>query len=104
MQAGHPGRTIVLATLSWPRRKGTSHQEDRYAVDAEAVRRAVTPRTKLIVVTNLHNPSSVLTGESVLREIGEIARSVGARCSSSTSHRLPLIVYLAISAPEEDHP
>jgi hypothetical protein len=31
------------------------------------------------VVTNLHNPSSVLAGESVLREIGEIARSVGAR-------------------------
>jgi aspartate/methionine/tyrosine aminotransferase len=53
--------------------------EGGYAVDAEAVRRAVTPRTKLIVVTNLHNPSSVLTGESVLREIGEIARSVGAR-------------------------
>jgi aspartate/methionine/tyrosine aminotransferase len=32
----------------------------------------------LIVVTNLHNPSSVLTPESVLREIGEIARSAGA--------------------------
>jgi len=50
-----------------------------YAVDAEAVRRAVTPRTRLIVLTNLHNPSSVLTGEDVLREVGEIARSVGAR-------------------------
>jgi aspartate/methionine/tyrosine aminotransferase len=30
------------------------------------------------VITNLHNPTSVLTPESVLREIGEIARSVGA--------------------------
>lgn len=50
-----------------------------YAVDPEAVRRAVTPRTRLIVLTNLHNPSSVLTGEDVLREVGEIARSVGAR-------------------------
>lgn len=50
-----------------------------YALETEAVRRAITPKTKLIVVTNLHNPSSVLTGESVLREIGEIARSVGAR-------------------------
>ena len=36
--------------------------------------RAITPATKLIVVTNLHNPSSVLTPESVLREIGDIAR------------------------------
>ena len=43
------------------------------------MRRAITPKTKLIVVTNLHNPSSVLTPESVLREVGEIARSVGAR-------------------------
>jgi aspartate/methionine/tyrosine aminotransferase len=53
--------------------------EGGYALDAEVVRRAITPRTKLIVVTNLHNPSSVLTEERVLREIGEIARSVGAR-------------------------
>ena len=53
--------------------------EGGYALDPEAVRRAITPKTKLIVVTNLHNPSSVLTGESVLREVGEIARSVGAR-------------------------
>jgi aspartate/methionine/tyrosine aminotransferase len=53
--------------------------EGGFAVEPEAVRRAVTPRTKLIVVTNLHNPSSVLTGEDVLREIGGIARGVGAR-------------------------
>jgi len=50
-----------------------------YALEPELVRRAITPKTQLIVVTNLHNPSSVLTPESVLREIGEIARSVGAR-------------------------
>ena len=48
-------------------------------MDPEAVRRAVTPRTRLIVLTNLHNPSSVLTGDEVLREVGEIAREAGAR-------------------------
>ncbi|MCU1232637.1 MAG: aminotransferase [Candidatus Solibacter sp.] len=53
--------------------------ENGYALDPAAVRRAITPNTKLIVVTNLHNPSSVLTPESVLREIGDIGRSVGAR-------------------------
>ncbi len=53
-------------------------RENGYALDPAAVRRAITPNTKLIVVTNLHNPSSVLTAESVLREIGEIARYVGA--------------------------
>ncbi len=30
------------------------------------------------MITNLHNPTSALTPNSVLREIGEIARSVGA--------------------------
>src|SRR5579883_147900 len=54
-------------------------EEDGYAVDPAAVRRALTPRTRLIVVTNLHNPSGALTPDAVLREIGELARSVGAR-------------------------
>jgi aspartate/methionine/tyrosine aminotransferase len=52
--------------------------ENGYALDPAAVRRAISPKTKLIVVTNLHNPSSVLTPDSVLDEIGGIARSVGA--------------------------
>jgi aspartate/methionine/tyrosine aminotransferase len=30
------------------------------------------------VVTNLHNPTSVLTPDAVLREVGDLARSVGA--------------------------
>ncbi|MFN7992248.1 MAG: aminotransferase class I/II-fold pyridoxal phosphate-dependent enzyme [Bryobacteraceae bacterium] len=54
-------------------------EEDAFQIDPDRVRRALTSRTKLIVVTNLHNPSSVLTGEPVLREIGELARSVGAQ-------------------------
>jgi aspartate/methionine/tyrosine aminotransferase len=53
-------------------------EEDSWAVDPEEVRRCVTPKTRLIVITNLHNPTSELTSDSVLREIGDIARSVGA--------------------------
>jgi aspartate/methionine/tyrosine aminotransferase len=53
-------------------------EESGWAVDAAAVRRAITPGTRLIVITNLHNPSSALTPEPVLREIGDLARSVGA--------------------------
>ena len=49
-----------------------------YALDPAEIRRGLTPKTKLIVVTNLHNPSSVLTPDSVLREVGDLARSVGA--------------------------
>ena len=54
-------------------------EDNGYALDPAEVRRAITPKTKLIVLTNLHNPSSVLASDSVLREIGELARSVGAR-------------------------
>jgi aspartate/methionine/tyrosine aminotransferase len=54
-------------------------EDNGYALDPAELRRAITPKTKLIVLTNLHNPSSVLASDSVLREIGELARSVGAR-------------------------
>jgi aspartate/methionine/tyrosine aminotransferase len=54
-------------------------EESGFALKAAEVRRALSPKTKLIVLTNLHNPSSVLTPEPVLREIGDLARSVGAR-------------------------
>src|SRR6059058_1262342 len=53
-------------------------EENGWAIDSAEVRRCVTAKTRLIVITNLHNPTSVLTQESVLREIGEIARSIGA--------------------------
>lgn len=52
--------------------------EDAFALDPAEVRRALTSRTRLIVLTNLHNPSSVLTPHSVLREIGELAAEAGA--------------------------
>jgi aspartate/methionine/tyrosine aminotransferase len=52
--------------------------EDGFAVDPEEVHRALTRRTRLIVLTNLHNPSSVLTGHSTLRRIGELAAEAGA--------------------------
>lgn len=54
-------------------------EDKMYALDPTEVRRAMTPKTKLIVLTNLHNPSSALASDSVLREIGDLARSVGAR-------------------------
>src|SRR5216110_3395336 len=53
-------------------------EENGWAIDPEEVRRCVTAKTRLIVITNLHNPTSVLTPESVLREIGDIGRTIGA--------------------------
>jgi aspartate/methionine/tyrosine aminotransferase len=53
-------------------------EENGWMIDPEEVRRCATPKTRLIVITNLHNPTSVFTPDSVLREVGDIARSVGA--------------------------
>lgn len=51
-------------------------EENGYAIDPTELRRAVTPKTRLIVLTNLHNPSSVLTSEDVLREAGSLGPTV----------------------------
>ena len=53
-------------------------EENGWAVDPGEIRCRVTPKTRLIVITNLHNPTSALTPESALCEIGDIARSIGA--------------------------
>src|SRR5215467_992338 len=50
-----------------------------WIIDSGEILRAITPKTRLIVITNLHNPTSALTPDSVLREVGEIAHDVGAR-------------------------
>jgi aspartate/methionine/tyrosine aminotransferase len=59
-------------------RRFTRREENGWAVDPKEVLRCITPKTRLIVITNLHNPTSALTPESVLREVGEIARNIGA--------------------------
>ena len=53
-------------------------EEIGWAVDPNVVRACITPRTRLIVITNLHNPTSALTPDWVLREIGNMAGSIGA--------------------------
>ena len=53
--------------------------DDSYRVDVEELAKQITPRTRLIVLTNMHNPSSVMVDEQTLRQIGEFALSVGAR-------------------------
>jgi aspartate/methionine/tyrosine aminotransferase len=52
--------------------------ENEYKIDIDDLKKQITPRTRLIALTNLHNPSSVLTDETTLRKIGELARNVGA--------------------------
>src|SRR5437870_525311 len=53
--------------------------ENGFRIDVEEIAEQITPTTRLIVLTNLHNPSSALVDEKTLRRIGELARGVGAR-------------------------
>src|SRR6266436_6354367 len=53
--------------------------EDGFKIDIDALDRQITSRTRLIVLTNLHNPSSALIDEATLQKIGGLAREFGAR-------------------------
>jgi len=50
-----------------------------FQVDPQEISRAITSRTRLIVITNLHNPSNAFIEEQVLKTIGDMAQGVGAR-------------------------
>ena len=52
--------------------------ENGFQVSLKELEALVTRNTRLIVITNLHNPSSVLIDSSTMQQIGEIARRVGA--------------------------
>jgi aspartate/methionine/tyrosine aminotransferase len=68
--AGHVGARIT---------RFRRRPETGFALDPSEVERALSPATRLIVLTNLHNPSSALAEEPVLREIQAMARGVRAR-------------------------
>ena len=53
--------------------------EKGYRLGLGELERRITPQTKLIVMCNLHNPSSTLTDEATMRQVGEMAAKVGAR-------------------------
>src|SRR5439155_22242860 len=65
--------SFLGATITRFERKPT----DAFRLDPAAVEQALTPKTRLIVITNLHNPSSVLADEPELRAIGRLAAEVG---------------------------
>jgi aspartate/methionine/tyrosine aminotransferase len=52
--------------------------ENKFQIDVDELKKIVSGKTRLIVLTNLHNPSGVLLEEAALCEIGEVARNVGA--------------------------
>ncbi|MGA7624191.1 MAG: aminotransferase class I/II-fold pyridoxal phosphate-dependent enzyme [Candidatus Acidiferrales bacterium] len=52
--------------------------ESGFELDPREIERNISPRTRLVVLANLHNPSGVRTADTKLRTAGEIARSMRA--------------------------
>jgi aspartate/methionine/tyrosine aminotransferase len=63
------GANVVHFERSW--KKG-------FALDPYVVRTALTPATKLIVLSNAHNPSGAMASRDVLEQIGIMADAIGA--------------------------
>lgn len=53
--------------------------DEAFRLHPDDVAAALTGRTKLVVMTNLHNPTSALSSDADLAAIGAHARAVGAR-------------------------
>jgi aspartate/methionine/tyrosine aminotransferase len=63
------GANVVHFERSWSK---------RFALDPYVIRTALTPATKLIVLSNAHNPSGSIAGSDVLEQIGVMAEAIGA--------------------------
>ncbi len=52
--------------------------QDKFRVDVESLQDLLTKKTKLVVLTNLHNPSGVLTDKNIVKKIALVAEEYHA--------------------------
>jgi hypothetical protein len=70
----HTALLLGASIRRFPRR-----EENNFAIDSEDVCRAITSRTRVVALCNLHNPTSAGMDDAALQAIGEAAGNVGAR-------------------------
>ena len=78
----HPAYEPLLAAIRYlgaQVKRFSRRFEDGFQVSLEELESLVTRNTRLIVITNLHNPSGVLIDTETMKQIGEIARRAGTR-------------------------
>jgi aspartate/methionine/tyrosine aminotransferase len=78
----HPTYELVESTAEYlgaKLRRFERRMEDDFRIDLEEVERNITPKTKLVIVTNLHNPTGAYADEATIHAVGEIAKARGAR-------------------------
>jgi aspartate/methionine/tyrosine aminotransferase len=71
--------TSTLGYLQADLRKFNRRPEDGWRLDPDAVAAALTQRTRLVVLTDLHNPSSALADEAEIAAVAAAAAKVGAK-------------------------
>jgi hypothetical protein len=70
--------TSTLAYLGADIRRFQRSREDGWRLDPETVALAITPKTRLVVLTNLHNPSGALADPTAMQAVAAAAARVGA--------------------------
>ncbi len=78
----HPTYEPMLAAalfLGAEVRRFSRRPEVGFRLDPAEVEKVITSRTRLVLLTNLHNPSGAYADEPALRRVGELAAQVGAR-------------------------
>ena len=78
----HPTYELLLGAASFLGAKVKRFErkaKEAFRLDIGRMRDALSDKTRLSVITNLHNPSSTLASEDELQRIGELAASVEAR-------------------------
>jgi aspartate/methionine/tyrosine aminotransferase len=76
-----PTYELIVRTLEYLQARVTPldlHREEGWALDADAVARRLTPDTRLVVLTNLQNPTSALTSLETIAAVAKAAAEVGA--------------------------
>ena len=78
----HPVYELLLSTAQYLGAKVKRFHrtfENNFQIDTDELASLVNSKTKLIMITNLHNPSNVFIDEGPLKKIGALAQKVGAK-------------------------
>jgi aspartate/methionine/tyrosine aminotransferase len=76
-----PTYELLLSTLGYLQAKVNRFQRrmhEAWRLDADLVASRLTPQTRLVVVTNLHNPTGALADDATIQAVAAAAAKVGA--------------------------
>ena len=85
-----PSYELLTDTLRYLRadvRRFERRSEDGWALDPEVAIAALTPTTRLVALTHLHNPSSAPASELAISAIAHAAERIGARVFIDETYR-----------------